>query len=228
MVMGKHAGWMAAALLAGAAIIMQGCNGNSTTTVVTQQSPTAQSASLSPLMLQQFGNAFVEIPIAPADLATPTTYTVTVRQGSWDFGLRNVDGSQILDSLTGKPIVTKTWGYDINGAFLGIYGATVEATKGTQFTFNYTNGLRDEINGAKGTGPFLTKHLLQVDPTIDGTSMGEPECRISTHLHGGDVEWHSDGHPDAWVANDSAVQAKWAAAEDLTRGFPGRPAANQL
>lgn len=208
-------------------MLLFGCGGDGTT-LVTQQPAANQSAPLSPLRLQQFGNALVEIPIAPTSTTTLNTYTVTLRQGTWDFGLRNVDGSQIIDSVTGKPIVTKTWGYDINGAFLGIYGASVEATKGTALTFNYTNGLRAEVNGVKGTGPYLTKHLLQVDPTIHGTDMGEPECRMVTHLHGGDVDPGSDGHPDAWVANDPAVQTKWAASADPAIGFPGRPATNQL
>ena len=209
---------------------LQSCTKGDTTNIYTSPATTAQTqrSPLSPLRLQQFGSPFVEIPIAPANSANPTTYTVSVRQGTWDFGLRNVDGTSILDPATGKTIVTKTWGYDINGVFLGIYGATVEATKGTLLTFNYTNDLRDEINGVKGTGSYLTKHLLQIDPTIDGTSMGEPECRITTHLHGGEVDWKSDGHPDAWVTNNPAVQANWAADEDLTRGFPGRPATNQL
>jgi spore coat protein A, manganese oxidase len=221
--------WITAALLMAAALTLEGCSGDDKTTVVVQQQPVAnQRAPLSPLRLQQFGSAFVEIPIAPKDATTPTTYNVTVRQGTWDFGLRNVDGSQIIDSASGKPIVTKTWGYDINGAFLGAYGATVEATKGTQLTFNYFNELRDEVNGVKGTGPYLTKHLLQVDPTIDGTNLGEPECRIVTHLHGGDVSPESDGHPEAWVANDPAVQAKWALPADPVRGTPRRPATNRL
>jgi spore coat protein A len=204
----------------------QGCSKE--TTVISQQPAANQRAPLTPLRLQQFGSAFVEIPIAPADATTPTTYNVTIRQGTWDFGLRNVDGSQIMDSATGKPIVTKTWGFDINGAFLGLYGPTVEATKGTSLTVNYFNELRDEVNGVKGTGPYLTNHLLQVDHTIDGTMMGEPECRFVAHLHGGDVAPESDGHPEAWVANDPVLQAKWAHPADPVRGTPRRPAINRL
>ena len=186
------------------------------------------AGAVKPAQAEQFGNALVEIPIAPKDSANPNIYTVTVRQGTWDFGLRNVDGSEIMDSVSGKPIVTKTFGFDINGAFLGTYGATVEATKGTPLTFNYINELRAEVNGVKGTGPYLTKHLLQVDPTIDGTMMGEPECRFVSHLHGGEVAPESDGHPEAWVTNDPAVQAKWAAPADPSRGTPARPATNRL
>ncbi|MBJ6727221.1 multicopper oxidase family protein [Geomesophilobacter sediminis] len=195
---------------------------NSTTTSWTQQNP------LDPNALQQFANALVEIPIAPQNQGDPTTYNVALRQGSWDFGLKNMEGNAMMDPATGKPVVTKTWGYEINGAFLGVYGATVEATKGTPLTFHYENDLRDEVNGVKGTGPYLTKHLLPVDPTLDGTNMGEPECRMVTHLHGGDVGPESDGHPNAWVANDPAVQANWVAAADPTNGFPGRIAGNAL
>lgn len=234
--MKKWRKWISAVILTSMSLVSQGCNnsnGSSSAasvpqTTVTQQLAANQRAPLSPLRLQQFGNAFVEIPIAPKDSTTPTTYNVTVRQGTWDFGLRTVDGSPIMNPVTGKPIITKTWGYDINGLFLGIYGATVEVTRGTPLTFNYFNELRDEINGVKGTGTYLAKHLLQVDSTIDGTSMGEPECRIVTHLHGGEVDWKSDGHPEAWVTNDPTVQANWAASQDLTRGFPGRPSTNRL
>lgn len=182
------------------------------------------SGPLDPGDLMQFGSPLVEIPIAnaPAD----NVYTVVERQGSWDFGLRRVDGEKIMDPATGKEIVTKTWGYEINNVFLGIYGTTVEAVKGTQLTFKYVNDIREEVNGVKGTGKPLTKHLLEVDPTVDGSSMGEPQVRLSPHLHGGDVAWTSDGHPLSWVTNDSSVQAKWAAPADPAKGFPGRPATN--
>ena len=225
----KFVGGITGAALVAAALAMQGCGGDTKTTVI-QPAATAAStrAPLSPLRLEQFGSALVEIPIAPKAAVNPNTYSVSLRQGTWDFGLRNADGSKIIDQVTGRPIVSTTWGYDINGAFLGIYGATVEATKGVPLTFNYTNDLRNEVNGQKGTGPYLTRHLLPIDPTLDGTNMGEPECRMVTHLHGGDVTPESDGHPDAWVANDPAVQAKWAALADPLTGFPGRQSGNQL
>jgi len=212
-------------------LLLEGCSGHNAgggTPAPAPSGPAPIYNPLNPETLQQFANAFVEIPIAPKDTASPATYTVNVRQGSWDFGLRNRNGSVLNNPYSGQPITTKTWGYDINGVFLGIYGATVEATKGTALTFNYINNLRDEVNGAKGTGPYLTKHLLQLDYTLDGTDQGEPECRITTHFHGGDVPYTSDGHPDAWVTNDPAVQAKWVKAADPSIGFPGRGATNQL
>jgi spore coat protein A, manganese oxidase len=216
-------------ILTASIVLMLGIGGCSSSSDPPPPAPAAgERAPLNPAVLQQFANPFVEIPIAPTDAAHPATYTVAVRQGTWDFGLRLADGSQIIDSFTGKPIVTKTWGYDVNGVFLGVYGPTVEATRGTTLTFNYSNELRAEVNGARGTGPYLTKHLLPIDPTLDGTNMGEPQCRVAPHLHGGDVDSTSDGHPDAWVANDPAVQALWATPADASTGFPGRPATTSL
>jgi len=225
-----HLGLFSGAL---ALLLVEGCGGGNSGGVAATQAPATAGPApiynpLNPEKLQQFANAFVEIPIAPKDTTNPATYTVNVRQGSWDFGLRDHDGSVLKNPLSGQTIVTKTWGYDINGVFLGVYGPTVEATKGTPLTFTYINNLRDELNGARGTGPYLTKHLLQLDYTLDGTDQGEPECRITTHLHGGDVPYTSDGHPDAWAANDPAVQAKWVKAADPSTGFPGRGATNQL
>ncbi len=213
-------------------LLLEGCGGSTTSgTVIPAPAPAGPAPIYNPLnpeLLQQFANAFVEIPIAPKDATTPAKYAVNMRQGSWDFGLRDRGGNVLNNPYTGKPIVTKTWGYDINGAFLGIYGATVEATNGTPLTFNYTNNLRDEVNGALGTGPYLTKHLLQMDYTLDGTDLGKPECRMTIHLHGADVPYTSDGHPDAWVANDPAVQANWVKAADPSVGFPGRGTGNSL
>jgi spore coat protein A len=222
---------MQAGLFGGAMLLMlAGCGGSNSTPapVAVSTGPAPIYNPLNPEYLQQFASAFVEIPIAPKNATTPTAYTANVRQGTWDFGLRDKYGNTIKNPYTGQPIVTKTWGYDINGAFLGIYGATIEATKGTALQVSYINNLREEVNGAMGTGPYLTKHLLEQDYTLDGTNLGEPDCRITTHLHGGDVPYTSDGHPDAWVTNDPAVQAKWAKAADPSIGFPGRATGNAL
>jgi spore coat protein A len=216
-----------------ALLLLVGCSGHDNYTVGAAPASSTPVAApvynpLNPENLKQFANAFVEIPIAPKDATTATKYTINVRQGTWDFGLRDRYGNVLANPYTGQPIVTKTWGYDINGVFLGIYGPTVEATKGTALSVTYINNLRDEVNGVMGTGQFLTKHLLQMDYTLDGTDLAEPDCRITTHLHGGDVPYTSDGHPDAWVTNDPAVQAKWVKAADPSTGFPGRVTGNAL
>ena len=226
-------------------LVLVGCSGskNSTTYVTTGSTDgvTAAQSPINPKTLVQFQNPFIEIPIAPAP--TANTYKVTVRQSpDWDFGLRIVDGvtgtvMRPNNPVTGMPIATPTWYYDINGAALGVYGATVEVLSNNTATFTYINDLRDEQLGANGfptatpNGPLLTKHVLTVDPTVDGMNLGEPEVRIVTHLHGGHVDWRYDGHPEAWVTNIPAGQqttVKYGIAADPSRGFPGRPSDNKV
>ena len=42
-------------------------------------------------------------------------------------------------------------------------------------------------------------HPLPVDTTLMGTTYGQNDNRICTHLHGGFVPWTSDGGPFAWI-----------------------------
>ena len=46
------------------------------------------------------------------------------------------------------------------------------------------------------------KHFLPIDHTLHGT-MDTPDVRTVVHLHGANVEAHSDGHPEAWFTNDN-------------------------
>jgi spore coat protein A len=62
-------------------------------------------------------------------------------------------------------------------------GGIIVAQKGTPVQITFQNNL---------TGP----HPLMVDTTVMGAELGEN--RISTHLHGGEVPWISDGGPFAW------------------------------
>lgn len=66
-------------------------------------------------------------------------------------------------------------------------GGIIIAQKGTPVQITFQNNL---------TGP----HPLMVDSTVMGAELGEN--RISTHFHGGEVPWISDGGPFAWF--DSA------------------------
>ena len=217
--------------------LLGGCGNttNSTTTNV-QSTNSGFSAAQNPLNakdLLQFENDFIEIPIAPYSGATATSqnFTVTLKQYTdWDFGLRAFNRltgmvERPMNPVTGMPIKTPTWYYDINGAGLGIYGATVEVQSGVTATFTYVNDLRD------ANGQLLTKHVIAIDPSIDGMSMGEPEVRMVTHLHGGHVDWRYDGHPEAWVTNIPASQqtaVSYGLAADPVRGFPGRPSDNKF
>ncbi|MGC2063311.1 MAG: multicopper oxidase domain-containing protein [Thermodesulfovibrionales bacterium] len=199
-----------------------GCSGGGGTDPATKSSPSPAARNpINPNMLKQFTNPLIQIPAAPVDPNNPTSYTVTARQKTdWDFGLLNTDGSAIMDPTTGKPIKSTTWGYDVNGLFLGIYAPTIEARTGVPIKVKYVNDLRDD------SGKYLTKHILPIDTTIHGANMGEPEVRIVGHLHGGHVDAEFDGHPEAWFTNDPAVQALWALPADPSRGRPARPATN--
>ena len=208
---------------------MLGCGGGGGGTTVA--APGASSTEvLDPLALKQFGSPLPIIPIAAADtVAFPgfDYYTVVAEQTTgFDFGLRKTDGTNLLDPGTGAPIRTTVWGYTVNGIKAGYLGATIEARStlagetGQPVKVKYVNDLRD------GSGNLLTRHLLRVDPTLDGASNGEPEIRITTHLHGGHVLPESDGHPLAWVTNDPAATTGLPA--DPISGRPARPNGNTV
>ncbi|MGE7694276.1 multicopper oxidase family protein [Lysinibacillus sp. NPDC094177] len=77
------------------------------------------------------------------------------------------------------------WGYN------GLYpGPTIEATKDKSIYVRYTNLLP-------------SKHFLPVDFTLHAANDSQ-EVRTVTHLHGANVDWESDGHPEAWYTRDYA------------------------
>jgi hypothetical protein len=146
---------MASVAVLGIALI-GGCGDttNSTTTNLITSPGSTFTAAQNPLNakdLLQFQADLIEIPIAPYSGATATSqnFTVTLKQyPDWDFGLRlfnRMTGmvERPMNPVTGSPIKTPTWYYDINGAGLGIYGTTVEVQSGVTATFTYVNDLRD-------------------------------------------------------------------------------------
>ncbi|MEG0448780.1 MAG: multicopper oxidase [Lysinibacillus sp.] len=75
------------------------------------------------------------------------------------------------------------WGYD------GLLpGPTIEAKKDQTIYVKYLNQLPK-------------KHFLPVDFTLHGAS-DSAEVRTVVHLHGANVDWESDGHPEAWYTKD--------------------------
>lgn len=75
--------------------------------------------------------------------------------------------------------LTTIWGYN------GVYpGPTIEVPKDVPVKVKWINELP-------------SKHILPVDHTLHGT-MDTPDVRTVVHLHGANVEAHSDGHPEAW------------------------------
>ncbi|SEN06101.1 spore coat protein A [Mesobacillus persicus] len=80
---------------------------------------------------------------------------------------------------------TKVWGYD--GM---VPGPTIEAQKDKTTYVKYINHLPK-------------KHFLPIDYTLHSAS-DSPEVRSVVHLHGANVDWESDGHPEAWYTQDYA------------------------
>ncbi|AGK96647.1 multicopper oxidase family protein [Clostridium pasteurianum] len=127
---------------------------------------------------------------------------------------------QILPS--GFPMTT-VWGYSgaakdpLTGTlfpnFKNAPGATFEAIRGIPINIQWVNSLTEP-------------HPLPVDPTLhwadpNGLGMVDPATvpafppglaaaqspvPIVPHLHGGETESSSDGHPDAWFTNEEAIK----------------------
>ena len=98
--------------------------------------------------------------------------------------------SQTLHPAIGP---TNFWGYaDAASLDSGYLGGVIVATRGTPVKLKVTNLLP-------------AQHILPVDPTmIDPMLAGEVghrQDRIAVHLHGGLVNWDSDGGPCAWFSN---------------------------
>lgn len=79
--------------------------------------------------------------------------------------------------------LTTVWGY--NGTYPG---PIIEVPKDVPVKIKWDNKLP-------------TKHLLPVDYTLHGCG-DTPEVRTVVHVHGANVEDHSDGHPEAWFSRD--------------------------
>ncbi|MGM9923673.1 MAG: multicopper oxidase family protein [Bacillus sp. (in: firmicutes)] len=80
---------------------------------------------------------------------------------------------------------TTIWGYNgINP------GPTIEANKDKTTYVKYINNLP-------------AKHFLPIDYTLHGVA-DSPEVRTVVHLHGANVDWRSDGHPEAWYTKKYA------------------------
>lgn len=80
---------------------------------------------------------------------------------------------------------TTVWGYD------GLYpGPTIHVNQNEKIYVKWKNQLP-------------LKHFLPIDRTLH-ESAGPPEVRTVTHLHGANVDWESDGHPEAWFSRNFA------------------------
>ncbi len=148
---------------------------------------------LDPMTQPQFVN-----PLPEPSVLTGTYHHITMTQFEQDLGL--------LDPLTGAPLMTTVWGY--NGTYPG---PTIEAERGVPIDITWTNDLVDPSTGAPLT------HFLPVDQTLHwadpfgvGHSMDPYYGPVPTvvHLHGGETEPESDGHPDAWFTPGFVIKGE--------------------
>ncbi|NSW78183.1 MAG: multicopper oxidase domain-containing protein [Chthonomonadetes bacterium] len=97
---------------------------------------------------------------------------------------------------------TRVWGYGTSKETARWPAATIEVTRGVPIRIRWTNNLVDD-NG------YPIPHPLPIDTTLHwanplaGMHVGHGmpysgPVPIVTHVHGGEQEAASDGHPDAW------------------------------
>ncbi len=181
---------------------------------------------LNPLTIPKYVTPLVIPPVyAPTVVTDPITGAVV----SYDY---TVGVEQFTQQIlpVGLPVTT-VWGYsglikDLAAPggtrpFHNAPGATFEATRGIPANVQWTNNLVDPVTAAP------LPHLFAIDPTLHwanpnnmlmptapflpppGYVDAQSPVPIVTHLHGGEVESASDGHPNAWF---TAAQAKTGAA----------------
>jgi FtsP/CotA-like multicopper oxidase with cupredoxin domain len=150
---------------------------------------------LDPKIQPKFTNQLLTpLPVYQADTTTypgSDYYEVTMKQTpGWSFGIVNA---------AGLPLTTTVWGYSGNttgggGIYSGYLGPTFEAKKGTPIKVKYIYNLPET-------------HLLAgaIDTTIYGSEPGIPQVRVTPHLHGGEVQSDSDGHPETWWSPSGAT-----------------------
>jgi len=107
---------------------------------------------------------------------------------------------QISQQLHSQLLATTAWGYGTSQAAASYPAATFEVTRGVPIQVRWTNNLVD------GGGNPLP-HPLAVDQTLhwaDPLKTGPTlvpytgPVPVVVHVHGGEQEPQSDGHPDAW------------------------------
>ncbi len=170
---------------------------------------------LDPKTVPKFTSQLVVPPVYEPDIVKSS---VNGKVESHDYTVTISEFSQQILPL-GFPETT-VWGYggkvrnpqtgEIIPDFRSTPGATFEAVRGIPINVQWVNNL---------TGP----HLLPVDPTIhwadpDNMGMSMPPfppfppgfplaqypIPVVTHLHGGENESDSDGHPEAWFTAGEA------------------------
>jgi spore coat protein A len=121
---------------------------------------------------------------------------VPVSDNYYEIGIYPVE-QQVLPPPFPK---TRVWGYGASKETASWPGATIEVIRGVPVRVRWTNNLVDEYG-------VPIPHPLPVDTTLHWADpMGMMHqaypylgpVPVVTHVHGGEQEPASDGHPDAW------------------------------
>ena len=107
---------------------------------------------------------------------------------------------QVSQKLHSQLANTTVWAYGVTKETATYPGATIEATRYVPTQVKWLNNLTDAA-GNPLTHPLPVDQTLHwADPLGTGHSMLPYDGPIPTvvHLHGGEVEAKSDGHPEAW------------------------------
>jgi spore coat protein A len=139
--------------------------------------PMAKASVLDPASLSKFVDPLPLLPVlAPTGMQAGLPFY-------------EVAMTQFAQQLHAELPPTTLWGYG------GRYpGPTIEARVGQALRFRWTNDIRAKR--------FLIPAAY--DPTLEGTSMGEPQVKTVVHLHGANVAPDSDGYPEAWFSRSFA------------------------
>lgn len=100
---------------------------------------------------------------------------------------------EISQQLHSQLPPTTVWGYGTSAATAAFPAATIEATRGVPIQVLWTNNL-----------PMTHLFASALDTTLHWADPVGPGVPTVVHLHGGESEPQSDGHPDAWFTQGFA------------------------
>lgn len=117
---------------------------------------------------------------------------------------------QIMQQLHSQLPLTTVWGYGTSAATAGYPAATIEATRNVPIQVKWTNNLVDEMGMPLMHPLTIDQTLHWADPLGTGHSMMPymGPVPLTTHVHGGEVEPMSDGHPDSWFTPNFEIKGK--------------------
>ena len=145
-------------------------------------------ATVNPLSLAKFVDP-LPVP-GPMPMAGTNYYEI----GMW----------QVMQQFHSSLPATPVWGYGPTAASASYPAATIEAVRGVPIQVRWTNNLP-------------ATHLLEdaIDHTLH---MAHPMSGVPAvvHLHGGETEPPSDGHPDAWFTQGFAEKGPGWVKETFT------------